>query len=46
VGTSLVLSLIVSTLMMEAETVSEMLDCNSILIWLIAQEDFVANNIG
>jgi hypothetical protein len=32
----------VTTLMMEAETVSETLDCNAVLTRLIAREDFIA----
>jgi hypothetical protein len=32
-----------STLMMEAKTDSELFDHNSILTWLITQEDFITN---
>jgi hypothetical protein len=34
-----------STMMMKAETVSETLDCNSQLTWLIAQEDIINSTI-
>jgi hypothetical protein len=37
-----IMPLITSTLMMEAETISETLDYSAILTWLIAREDFIA----
>jgi hypothetical protein len=30
------------TLMMAAEAISETVDCNSVLSWLIAQEDYIS----
>jgi hypothetical protein len=42
INTRAVMPLITSTLRMEAETVSEMLDCKTILTWLITQDDFLA----
>jgi phosphate starvation-inducible membrane PsiE len=32
-------------MMMEAEKASEMLDCCSILMWLVAQDDFIEVNL-
>jgi hypothetical protein len=39
-----IMPLITSTLMMETDTVSEILDCNSIFTWLITREDLTADN--
>jgi hypothetical protein len=37
------MSLMLSTLMMEEEIVSKTFEGNSILMWLIAQEDFIVS---
>jgi hypothetical protein len=44
-NTCAVMPLITSTLKMEAETVSETLDENTILTWLIAQENLIISTV-